>query len=108
MVLWLRPTLDGERDGCRCRDCGWVKELANCFPELHRCVWGSLCDVPVLINTVADVVGCECCNHEGEDKSRAEGFGAEPCCKHGSTFRLVQKASMCFAGLLSFSPLYNS
>lgn len=25
VVLWLGPALDGEMDGCRCRDCGWVK-----------------------------------------------------------------------------------
>lgn len=39
---------------------GWVKDPDSCFPELHRCVWGSLFDVPIIINTVADVVGCDC------------------------------------------------
>lgn len=57
-------------DGYRCRDCGWGKALASCFPELHRRGGGSLCDMPVIINTVADV-GCDYCNHEGEHKSRA-------------------------------------
>lgn len=37
-------------DGCRCSACGWVKELASCFPELHRCGGGSLCNVAVVIN----------------------------------------------------------
>lgn len=74
------------------------------LPRVAQVCVGSLWDVLVIINTVADVVGCDCCNHEGEDKSRVEGFGVESCCKHGSTFRYVQKANVCFMSLLSFSP----
>lgn len=103
VVLWPRPALGAEKDGCRCRDCEWVKELASCFPELHRCVGGSLCDVPVIVNTVADVLRCDCCNHEGEDKSRVEGFGDEPCCKHGSTLSCAEGKCVLHGSSLFFS-----
>lgn len=46
---------------------------------------GSLHAVAAVINTVADVVGCDWCSHRGE--GRPENFGVKLCYKCGSTFR---------------------